>query len=256
MSDDIFKEIPDLQYREELPQIDSKEFLKVIYSRRSIRVYQDEKVPEHIMNQILDAALLAPNSSNLQCWEFHWPKGDNVKKEIVRACLSQPAAKTAPELIVCVARTKTWEKHRHQMLQAFEQEEKVPNAAKVYYQKIVPLAYNQGPLGLLGPLKWLMVNIRGLFKPTPREPTSKSEMKIWASKSVALACENIMLTARALGYDSCPMEGYDSSRIKKSLNLSQDAFPVMVISIGKRAPSGVYGKQIRFPRDQFIKIHQ
>lgn len=44
-------------------------------------------------------------------------------------------------------------------------------------------------------------------------------MKIWATKSTALAAQNLMLALRAHGYDSCPMEGFDEHRVKKLLNL-------------------------------------
>lgn len=256
MSDDIFKEIPDTGHREQAQSIDYHEFEKVLKSRRSVRVYQDEPIPEEIIQKILDAALLAPNSSNLQPWEFHWPKSESTKKQIAKACMSQPAATTAPEMIVCVARTGTWKKHQKMMLELFnENRDQVPAAALAYYEKIVPLVYNQGPFGIFFPFKWLLMNIRGLFTPTPREPVSMADMKLWAVKSTALACENIMLTARALGYDSCPMEGYDRSMVKRILKLPSDAVPMMVISLGKRSENGVYGEQVRFDREQFIKIH-
>jgi nitroreductase len=50
-------------------------------------------------------ALLAPNSSNLQPWTFYVVQNPTKKKQLVKACLNQLAAKTASELIVCVART-------------------------------------------------------------------------------------------------------------------------------------------------------
>jgi nitroreductase len=61
-----------------------------------------------------------------------------------------------------------------------------------------------------------------------------------------------MLSLRAYGYDSCPMEGIDSKRIKKLLNLKSPAEISMVISAGKRAKNGVYGKQVRFKSSYFI----
>ena len=79
-------------------------------------------------------------------------------------------------------------------------------------------------------------------------------MKIWAHKSTALACENLMLSLRAYGYDSCPMEGMDSYKIKKLLNLPRKAQITMVISAGKRAENGVYGNQVRFDSKHFIKV--
>ena len=78
-------------------------------------------------------------------------------------------------------------------------------------------------------------------------------MKIWAHKTTALACENFMLAMRAAGYDTCPMEGMDSKRVKKILGLKQKDYITMVISAGKRAPNGIYGPRIRFGRNRFIK---
>ena len=79
-------------------------------------------------------------------------------------------------------------------------------------------------------------------------------MRVWAHKTTALACENFMLALRAYGYDSCPMEGMDSKKISKMLNLSKKAEVCMVISIGKRAKNGVYGNRFRLDSDRFIKV--
>jgi hypothetical protein len=49
------------------------------------------------------------------------------------------------------------------------------------------------------------------------------------------------------------MEGFDSCRIKKIMNLSPKEKIVMIIAAGKRADGGVYGPRIRFPKSQFLK---
>ena len=102
--------------------------------------------------------------------------------------------------------------------------------------------------------KKLIIPIIGLKQPIPREPSSKSDMRVWAHKTTALACENLMLALRAYGYDSCPMEGMDSKRIRKMLKLPRKAEVCMVISIGKRSENGVYSKRFRLESEKFIKI--
>ena len=62
-----------------------------------------------------------------------------------------------------------------------------------------------------------------------------------------------MLAFRAHGFDSCPMEGFDSTRVKKLLDLPKEDVITMVISAGKRAPNGVYGPRIRFDRKLFVQ---
>ncbi len=253
----ILSEVPDMGYEEASKDVDHQAFIDIVESRRSVRVYTDEPIPEEVVQQCLDLALLAPNSSNLQAWEFYWVRSEENKAKMVEACLSQPAAKTAAEIIVSVARTNTWQKHAKQMVEMFQEQEKqgrtIPKSAYDYYQKIVNVVYRVGWFNALAPFKWLFFNTLGLFRPMPRGPVGKNGMKIWAVKSAALACENLMLAFRAFGYDTCPMEGLDSARVKKILKLPSDAVVVMAISAGKRDAKGIYGPRVRFPREQFIK---
>jgi nitroreductase len=253
MAETVFDKPVDLGLQPPPPKINAEEFVKVIESRRSVRVYDTIPIPESITRQCLKLALLAPNSSNLQPWEFYWVRSPDKKAELVKACLSQPSAQTAAELIVCVARTKTWKKWKNEMLATFKREKlPIPQAVLDYYQKLVPFVYTQGPLVILGWLKKILFFAVGFFKPVPREPTSHNDMKIWAVKSTALACENLMLAFRAFGFDSCPMEGIDSSRIKSLLQLPRDATILMVVSAGKRVDSGVYGPRLRFDEKNFL----
>ncbi|MCK6596660.1 MAG: nitroreductase family protein [Bacteriovoracaceae bacterium] len=235
-----------------------EEFMRLVHARRSVRKFDGLPIPIDISDKCLEAGLLAPNSSNLQTWEFIRVISPEIKTQLAEACFSQSAARTASELIVCLARTDRWKAHCELMLQEFEKfeketGEKTPKAALVYYQKLAPFVYNVGPFSLYSPLKWLIFSVTGLFRPTPREPVTFSDLKTWAIKSCALACENIMLAFRAYGYDTCPMEGYDSKRVKKILGLSSHQHLVMILGVGKAVPGGVYGPQIRFDKKLFIK---
>lgn len=250
---DIFNSVPDLKYTEARPETNAVEFEKVIEARRSIRLYKPDPIPPEIVEKCLDIALKAPNSSNLQQWQFYWIQTPEKKKAIAHACFNQPAAKTASELIVAVARTDTWKKHAEQMLETFKNQTiEVPKSAIEYYKKLCPIVYNQGPFGLFGLLKKIGFFITGLKKPMVREPTTQADMRVWAHKSTALACENLMLAFSAYGYDTCPMEGFDSKRVKAILGLPKKAEICMIVSAGKREDSGVYGPRVRFPREQFI----
>ena len=230
-------------------------FKRVVESRRSVRVYDGTPMPESAVQECLDMALLAPNSSNLQPWVFYWVRDLDKRKKLVEACLSQPTAKTAAELIVLVARTGTWRENARRMLAKLsEGDQQVPDYAKNYYSKVLPIFMTQGPFSILGHLKKIGVSIAGIFRPIPREPMNRGDVKIWAVKSTALAAQSLMLAARARGFDSCPMEGFDSFRVRALLNLPSDAVITMIISLGKRAPNGIYGPRLRFDRSEFVKI--
>jgi nitroreductase len=232
---------------------DPAEFEKVVRNRRSVRVYDGTPVPESVMRKCLELALLAPNSSNLQAWEFYWVRSPAKKALLAEACLSQNAAKTAAELVVAVARIDSVFPHARQMLEVLGNSGvAVPKVVLEYYTKVVRLAYTTGPFSVAAPLKWLVFTALGFFRPMPREPLGRGDLRLWAAKSTALACENFMLAASAHGFDTCPMEGLDSKRVKRILGLPRSSVVVMAISVGKRAPGGVYGPRIRFPDAQFV----
>jgi nitroreductase len=250
---EIFNKIPDFAFKEEMKPVSSEAFNNIVHNRRSVRVYTEDKVPEQVVRQVLEWALLAPNSSNLQCWEFYWVRSPEKKEKLIKALLNQPAARTSQELIVAVARLDTWKRTRKQMIELFNQKDNVPTSAKAYYEKLVPVVYNQGPLGIYGLLKKIITPAIGLFRPIPRGPQSRSDMRVWAVKSTALACQNIMMGFSAHGFDTCPLEGFDAVRVKEILELGRNAETVMAISVGKRSEKGVYGPRVRMPTDQFIK---
>jgi nitroreductase len=200
----------------------------------------------------LDLALLAPFSSNLQTWEFYWVKNPEKKAQLAKACMDQNAAKTASALIVCVARTDNFRKHAKMMVEKLKAE-KADKMLLNYYDKLVPFVYSQGPFGIFAPFKWLLFFFVGLTRAVPREPLGTRGMQIWAHKSTALACENLMLAFRAAGFDSCPMEGFDEWRVKKILGLGCGAHITMVIGAGRRVADKIYGPRLRFDRNLFIK---
>ncbi len=227
-------------------------FFETIEKRRSVRKYLNEPVPRPVIEKAIEAALLAPNSSNLQPWEFYWVRNSEKKKQLVTACLDQATAATAAELVVFVARTDTWRRNRQLILEALGQRGIVPKQQLNYYKKIVPLFYTPGWFSLLGLLKSAVFAVVGLFRPVPRGPFSKSELRATLSKTVALACENFMLAITAQGYSTCPMEGFDEARVKKILGLGGAANVVMVISVGREDATGIYGPRLRLDPKLFV----
>ncbi|MGE4233002.1 MAG: nitroreductase family protein [Bacteriovoracia bacterium] len=232
------------------------EFFEVVQKRRSVRKYTEKKVPEEVIEKSIRAGLIAPNSSNMQPWEFFWVRSDEMKKKIAEACLSQPAATTASDLIVCVARIDTWKRNQKLMLENFRRAKeaggKIPQSAIDYYEKVIPAFYSIDPIGVTAVAKQIVLSTRGIFKPTPRGPVGRKEVFEVVVKTTALACENIMLSLVAQGYACCPMEGFDEKRLKNILRLGRNARVVMVIGAGEAHPQGLYGPQVRFDESYFV----
>lgn len=228
-------------------------FKKIVEGRRSIRKFTDEKVPEALVSEWFDLTLLAPNSSNLQPWEFYRITSADKKILAAEYCFNQNAAKTASELIAVVARPDLWKRGQKLNLDEIKKNPNPPKMLVDYYTKIVPLAYSADPFGVLKILKTLIGFITGLAKPSYRGPFGKSGNLLWATKTTSLAAENLMLAIRASGFDSCPMEGFDQVRMKKLLGLPGGAYVVMMIGAGRAAPDGLWGPRTRGPKEMFVK---
>lgn len=232
--------------------IDVSNFRKVIESRRSVRKFTDKPIPSDVLDACLDLALMAPNSSNLQPWTFYVVQDTTKKKQLVKACLGQLAAKTAAELIVCVARTD----RIHEMAKRNISEFPLPHVPAMIqkYYKFIPYNYMTSYFNTVGHFKKVAFKVaRTLDKQLPVTAFNPADAKLWASKTTALACENLVLALRAYGFDSCMMEGFDEPLVKKMLHLNDHQHVVMVIGAGERAEDGVFFPQYRFERELFIQ---
>jgi len=228
--------------------------------RRSVRVYDPEKEinPEKV-KQCIQQATLAPNSSNMQLWEFYHITSKDVLQQLSNACFDQLAARTAKQMVVFVVRKDLWKKRAQANLNYIQNANikyADPKREKIgldYYKKLIPLIYSEF-LGIWGYLKYFAFYIAGWFRPIYRQ-VRKSDIRIVAHKSVGLAAQTFMLSMAELKYDTCPMEGFDSKLIKKALKLPRKAEINMVISCGIRLPEGVYGDRFRIPFDEvYFKV--
>ena len=114
------------------------DFFDLIDKRRSVRKFSNESIPEGDITKALKSAVLAANSSNLQPWEFYWVKSKNHKDDLIKACFSQNAAKTAQELIVAVSRIDTWKRNRDLILKNYKEKGKLLPIVEKYYKNIIP----------------------------------------------------------------------------------------------------------------------
>ncbi len=234
---------------------------EAINYRRSVRVFDaEQKIDSSIVKKCIEQAVLAPNSSNMQLWEFYHVTSEDTINKIAPLCFNQNAAKTAQQLVVITARKDLWKKRAKANLdhlnilfppKPVSEQSSREKFAKSYYKKLIPFTYSDF-FGVFGMIKYLIILITGIFKPMYREVRNK-DMRVVAHKSAALAAQNFMLSMAAEGYDTCPMEGSDTWRVKRVLGLPISAEINMIISCGIRKPEGVYGKRFRIPFEEIYK---
>ncbi|CEO40913.1 nitroreductase family protein [Photobacterium kishitanii] len=236
------------------------DFSSLIHSRRSVRKYDAEGSFDHdAVTRALELAILSPNSSNMQLWQFHRIITAEKHQQLAKLCMGQNAAKTARELIVITTTPYKWKQRTKmnaaQIRQAFKgREDATSKRALKYYEKLIPFLYRNDRFGLLGSIRKVIVAYLGRNKPMVRE-VSKADLRVCLHKSTSLAAMTFMTAMRAEGYDTCPMEGFDSKRVKQLLNLNPKDEITMIIGCGPRAEDGIYGKRHRVDNNEVIVTH-
>lgn len=235
-------------------------FDKIVQSRRSNRKFDLEyPTPDAVVQRSLERAILAPNSSNMQLWQFIWVRSAEQRQVLVPLCMGQNAAKTASHLVLFLTRRAWWRQHAQWNLEQSSKDTLNAESPKRlqllerYYGKLMPIAYRRDLLGFSSLLRYLMTSFVGLLRPIMRMG-SVSDQRVILHKSCALAAQTFMLSISAEGYDTCPMEGFDRVRVAKALGLPRDAEICMIVAVGKGTSSGIYGERKRLPLDQVLQV--
>ena len=234
----------------------SNEFQEIINFRRSNRVFDATKVPEEVIQKSLERAILSPNSSNMQLWEFYWIKSEGELKKFIPLCLNQQAARTAQQMVVFVTRKDKWRERAKWNLSKIKgtlvgEPNKLQKGGMDYYSKVMPLLYMNDGLGIMSTVRRLISFLVGLRKPFFRTGGSANQ-RIMVHKSCALAAQTFMLSISAEGFHSCPMEGFDEKRVKRTLGLPRGAEINMIVSVGKGTEEGIWGPRFRVPNEEVI----
>lgn len=230
-------------------------FKKTIQSRRAMRVFDGNPVPEDILRDCLRDAILAPSSSNLQCYEIYWVRDDDKKKRVAALCLGQPAATTAGDLIVIVSRVDQWQSHLRKLTDIMTDNGKTPlkDPVRDYYENIIPMLMKTDRVGFNNLIRRFMLWYKNRREPMVNGPVRRADHRVYGYVQASLAAENLMLSIAAHGYDSCPMGGIDQRAIAKLLGIPSTAEVTMVIGAGAGKPEGLFGERVRLPYHALVK---
>ena len=226
------------------------DILNVIFLRRAVKIFEPVEISCTLREQILHAARQAPSSFNLQPYRFYWVGSAANRAAVAKLCLGQKPAETASALIVAVADIgslpSTTQAQAEWMRRTHWAEEKIRDYERT--AKIGRILFMPGPLGLFAAFKRALFRLLNLWMVIGMPPLSRQDIFKWATKGTSLACENLMIAAEALGFNTCPMEGFDGRRLLQYLGLcSRYHEIVMVIAIGKKSSSYIDPPQWRRP---------
>jgi nitroreductase len=236
-------------------------FEEILHYRRSIRNYKPQPIDAEKVRHCLELSTLAPNSSNMQLWGFYHVTDPALIQQLAVACLSQSAATTAQQMVVFITRQDLYRQRAKTILEMETENIRRNSPASahkrriyqrnLYYGRLMPFLYARF-LGLLGLFRVAFVNTVGLFRPIVYQ-VSENDMRVVVHKTCALAAQTFMLAMANEGYDTCPMEGFDSRLAKRILKLPAGAEINMIISCGLRDEQGVWGDRVRIPFQEIYK---
>jgi nitroreductase len=233
------------------------DILDAIFQRRAVKLFEAVEISPGQREQMLNAARQAPSSFNTQPYRLYWVGSAAKKAAVAKLCLGQVPAETASALVVAVADIgsmhATTQGQAEWMRKSNFAEEKIRDYERT--AKIGRILFMPGPFGIFAAIKRALFRLLNLCRVSGMPPLSQQDIFKWATKSTSLACQNLMLAAEALGFNTCPMEGFDGRRLSQYLGLSERHHEiVMVIAIGKKSRAYVEPPQWRRPLDATVTV--
>jgi len=175
---------------------------KAIETRRSVKRFDpDHEMTEKEIEELIRLAMLSPTAFNIQHWRFVLVRDRNLREKIREATWNQPQITETSLLVILCADLKAWEKKPER-----------------YWRNASP-----------GAREGVLKAIAGYYQNRPQIQRDE------AVRSCGIAAQTLMLAAKAMGYDSCPMDLSDFDEVGKLINLPEDHIITMFVAIGKGA---------------------
>ena len=171
-----------------------------IRSRRAVKNFDpDHVMPAETERELLSLGMLAPTAFNIQNWRFVVVRDRDLRDRIKEAAWGQAQVSDASLFIVMCGDLKSWEKRPQRYWADADQ----------------------------GVQDFMLPAIDGYYR--DKDQVQRDE----AMRSCGIAAQTLMLAARELGYDSCPMDGFDFDQVGRLINLPDDHVVTMFVAIGK-----------------------
>jgi nitroreductase len=230
-------------------------FRAINAARRATREFDGRALPDQAIRELLQQALLAPSSGNLQPYQLHWVRDPKKKAAVAEACNRQQGAISAATLIVVVTSHRYGRHSVEAMKHYVETTDSLEERSKQRHIKNLR-KFTQflhfAPLMLWSPLKALLCL---LFPSLTLMPIGPSGARHWAARNSMLAAQSLLLAASARGIDSCPMEGFSASKVSRLLDLPRHAVIPVIIALGYRRADALVEPRWRRTHDEAVVVH-
>jgi len=191
------------------------EFEQIVHERYAVKLFDGRKIPESKVNKLLEMIRYAPSSFNIQPWVVKVVTDSKIKERLTPASMNQKQIESCSHLLVFCANKDI-----------------AGNIDKL--EKLMKkVGANTGYIDIM----------RGFDK------SLSDEQKLsWSQRQTYLALGNALNGAKSLGFDSCPMEGFDPEAYAKILDLPSNLVPTALCPIGYASDKP--NQKLRFPIEE------
>ncbi|MCA0970568.1 nitroreductase family protein [Halobacillus litoralis] len=223
--EEYLNKVKEIDTTKEAPKVlEDTDFLTVANERRSVRQYDPEfKIDREEIKELLETATLAPSSSNLQSWRFLIIDEQEEKERLLPIANNQQQITDASAVIAVLGDKKAYE-NAEQIYSQIAEKGNMPEDIKNMYVNSIFDNYGNFPEERLAKI----AHIDG-----------------------GIVAMQLMLAAKAKGYDTVPMGGYDEEQFLEAFNVPDTYTSVMLISLGKGTKAGF--QKTRLPLEDVVQ---
>jgi nitroreductase len=203
--------------------------LDAIKERRAVNYFEEGiEIPDDKIKEILKYANLSPSSFNMQPWEVIVVKSPEKKKILRQCAMNQPKVEEASAVFIIVANPEALENNMDKIFEKQIEYGYMKPEMKETYKEVAKKLYGD---------------------------VDSTTRKIFAAKNASLFAMNLMLAAKGFGFETHPMDGFDSDCIKKNFNIPENRIIPMLIAIGYlKKDTKLLQRPYRRPLEEFVRF--
>jgi len=191
---------------------------EIINARRSIKHFDASyKISDNEKKQLINLAMLSPTAFNIQNWRYVVVDDIDLRNKIRQAAFGQAQVTDSSLFIILCADLNAWKNEPARYWK---------NTAKEVTDYMLPAIDNY-------------------YRDKPQVQRDE------AMRSCGITAQTLMLAAKSMGYDSCPMDGFDFDEVAKLIKLPEDHVIAMFVAIGK-ATKQAWERAGQLPYDDVV----
>lgn len=178
-----------------------------IEQRRAARAFRTDPIPQVILAEILRLGLRSPSGYNLQPWRFIVLRSQDSREKLKACAFNQRQIGEAPVVLICCGdRTAGSTDNIESVIQLGAARGAMTDAFADYMRSQIPAFFENQP--------------------------SFGSIEAWTNRHTMLAVAHVMIAARSLGVDSCPMEGFIAAQVKEAFHIPDTLDVCCILCLG------------------------